>query len=57
MEGWKDMEPFSTDVYEAMANKYGEEEANDMFDKVYSTIKWVDNEVLTLRLDLSTQME
>ena len=57
MEGWKDMEPFSTDVYEAMANKYGEEEANDMFDKVYTTIKWVDNEVLTLRLDLSTQME
>lgn len=57
MEGWKDMEPFSTDVYEAMAKKYGEDEASAMFDKVYATIKWVDNEIVTFRPDLSTQME
>ena len=40
-----------------MANKYGEEETNDMFDKVYATIRWVDNEIVTFRPDLSTQME
>jgi hypothetical protein len=28
-----------------------------MFDKVYATIKWVDNEIVTFRPDLSTQME
>ena len=54
---WKDMEPFSTDIYEAMTNKYGEEEAKAMFDKVYKTIKWIDNEILTSRPELSSGAE
>lgn len=57
---WVDLEPyflFSTNIYVAMVNKYGKVEAKAMFDKVYKTIKWVDNEVRTYRPDLSSPAE
>ncbi len=58
--GWMDFEPyflFSTNIYKAMVNKYGEEEAKAMFDQVYKTIKWVDNEIRAFRPDLSSPAE